>query len=245
MVSDFRLRLAWLRARLRGKRLDLYSELRLLLPRSCSIVEAGAHIGADTQRLAGAFPKGTINAFEPIPELFVALQFGTAPLSNVRCYPLALSDSEGIATCYVSSGKSDGSSSLLPPTGHTIAFPAVLFNKTTQVRTSTLDQWSAQEGVAHVDFMWLDLQGLELRALQGAQRLLEGVSAIYSEVSFKPLYEGGVLYPELKNWLKEQGFVAKWSMVEHETYGNALFTRAKPRVRRQVPGMVGAGNVQA
>jgi hypothetical protein len=69
---------------------------------------------------------------------------------------------------------------------------------TTQVETVTLDTWAEREGVERVDFFWLDLQGSELAALKGAERLLSTATAVYTEVALCEQYEGEALYPELR-----------------------------------------------
>jgi hypothetical protein len=77
-----------------------------------------------------------------------------------------------------------------------------------------------------VDFLWFDLQGMELAALKGCGDLLSSVSAIHCEVQNFPLYEGAPLYPEVYKWLKQRGFA-----VAHEAIfrrgGNVLFVRRR------------------
>src|SRR5438132_8350317 len=103
-----------------------------------------------------------IHAFEPVPKLFATLQSNTRRFTNVFCHQLALSSKTGKAKFYVSSGSSDGSSSLLEPKEHLQDHPDVLFKKTIDVITITLDDWAAQHGIDHIDFLWLDMQGAEL-----------------------------------------------------------------------------------
>jgi FkbM family methyltransferase len=52
----------------------------------------------------------------------------------------------------------------------------------------TLGDWAYSQGTVRVDFLWLDLQGGELAALQGASRILP-TCHLYSEVSLKPMKE--------------------------------------------------------
>ena len=46
-----------------------------------------------------------------------------------------------------------------------------MFGDAIEVLTTSLDDWAAQHGVDRVDFLWLDLQGTELDALRGGERL--------------------------------------------------------------------------
>ena len=40
------------------------------LPENPVILEAGAHVGTDTVEMVNLWPKCTVYAFEPVPELF-------------------------------------------------------------------------------------------------------------------------------------------------------------------------------
>jgi FkbM family methyltransferase len=199
--------------------------LHRFLPPDPVVVEAGAHIGADTLALARLWPAGVVHAFEPVPELFAQLERRTRGLANVCRYPLALSGSTGTAEMHVSSGASDGSSSLLAPDGHLREHPDVAFSSRIVVPTDTLDDWAAREGIARVDFLWLDMQGHELNVLRTAPRVLATVRAIHTEVSLKPLYAGGPLYPELRAWLEERGFRVEREELPWADGGNVLFVR--------------------
>jgi hypothetical protein len=52
--------------------------------------------------------------------------------------------------------------------------------------------------------VWLDLQGAELRALQGARDILPRVRILHLEVMFRPMYIGQPLFWELHRFLKKQ-----------------------------------------
>ncbi|NJL11408.1 MAG: FkbM family methyltransferase [Calothrix sp. SM1_7_51] len=156
--------------------------------------------------MAKLWRRGTIYAFEPVPEIYEQLTKATKGFKNVFCNPLALSDQVGTSEIFVSSGSSDASSSLLAPKDHLIEHPSVNFSNNIQIQTTTLDQWALENKVNYVDFMWLDMQGYEPFALKASPRILSTVKAIYTEVSLKQLYDGTPLYLEFRQWLEEQGF---------------------------------------
>jgi hypothetical protein len=82
--------------------------------------------------------------------------------------------------------------------------------------------------VKHVDLLWLDVQGFELRLLEGAGSLLDTVSAIHTEVNLCETYEGAVLYEDLRRWLECRGFrVVLERIPEGWTQGNVVFARQK------------------
>jgi 2-O-methyltransferase len=202
------------------------AELAAHLPPAPVAIEAGAHIGVDTMRLARKWPEGHIYAFEPVPELFAKLQARASARPNVSCFQLALGNQDGVQELHVSGGGSDGSSSLLRPKEHLRDHPEVTFGQSTSVEVRTIDSWAAENGVDRVDFLWLDMQGLELPVLQAAPVILATVTAIYAEVSLVETYEGAPLYPELASWLEAAGFKVALERLPWKDMGNVLFVRS-------------------
>jgi FkbM family methyltransferase len=201
--------------------------IRRFIPVDPIIVEAGAHLGWDTIEMSTLWSEGTIHAFEPVPRLYTQLQENTNGLKNVRLYPFALSDKTGVANLFVSSGSSDASSSLLRPKEHLSEHPSVYFEESVGVPTTTLNEWSRENGLEKVDLLWLDMQGYELAMLKASCELLKTVSAIYTEVSLKESYEGTPLYPEVRGWIEQQGFRVEREELAWADAGNVLFVRNK------------------
>ena len=214
-----------LRAKLLGRRTYEIpkSYVKKFLPSNPLIVEGGAHIGKDTLEMAEIWPGGKIFAFEPVPSLHTQLVAKTRTVNNVHCYPVALSDFTGSTTMYVSSGDSDGSSSLLMPKEHIYEHPNVRFSEKIQVETITLDEWADKQGIDHVDFLWLDMQGHELAVLKASPRMLGSARAIHTEVSLKETYKGVPLYPEFRHWMENKGFKVIREALPWPDMGNVLF----------------------
>lgn len=211
--------------RLGGGPFGLLAGLRARLGDCPEIVEAGAHSGLDTVCLSRLFRDGTVHAFEPVPELFAKLRKRTAGLANVRSYNCALDARSGEATLHLSGGSSDGSSSLLRPSGHLEFHPRVTFAASLQVPCVSLDDWARENGIAKVDLLWLDLQGLEFDVLSASSLVLPTVKVIYTEVSQKEMYEGSRLYPEYRSWLVARGFAVIDEDLRWADMGNVLLAR--------------------
>jgi hypothetical protein len=126
---------------------------------------------------------------------------------------------------YISSGTSDGSSSLLKPKEHLIDHPQVTFNKKIEVNSITLTDWANKNNVKKIDFFWLDLQGLELDVLKTSPQLVRNAKAIYTEVSTKESYENQTIYHELKSWLESLGFKVDREEMAWIDAGNVFFTK--------------------
>jgi FkbM family methyltransferase len=205
-----------------------YHTIARYIPSDSVILEAGAADGKNTAEMADYWPQASIHAFEPVPDAMRLTEEHTQSIRDrVKLHPYALGSVPARLQMNVSgNGGADGtqSSSLLTPSGHLDEFENVSFKRKIEVDVVRLDDWAMREGIEKLDFLWLDLQGYELEALKGAERLLLKVSAIHVEVSHRQLYEGGVLYPELKHWLQQRGF----NPVVNATFrlgGNVLFAR--------------------
>lgn len=208
-----------------------YADIGRFLPSGPVILEAGAHDGTNTVEMAEFWPQATIHAFEPIPSAAAAVTARIKPLgSRVQCHGIGLGPKDGEIEMHVSGDGTSGScqsSSMLRPTAAQLReFPNIPFGLTQLVPMRTLESWAAAAGVSQIDFMWLDMQGYELAALEGAGRLLTSTSAIHMEVSNVRLYEGAPLYPEVKARMAAWGFVPTIEAF-FRVSGNVLFVRRR------------------
>jgi FkbM family methyltransferase len=201
-------------------------ELDAYLPDDPVILEAGACDGSDTVRFAERWPRGTVHAFEPIPDAYQSVVAKTQRLSNVHTYEAALSGETGRDEIHLSEDVSGAprpdASSLLKPEGLSESWPTIVFRRTITVDTTTLDDWSDEQSIARIDLMWLDLQGMESQVLQAAPRTLAMTRAIYLELWREPMYHDCPTYSEVVAWMRAVGFRLVVDKV-HRVSGNALF----------------------
>jgi FkbM family methyltransferase len=211
---------------------EIYAQLTLHLDPNSIILEAGACDGRDTQKLAAAFPNATIHSFEPVPELFAMLLENTRDLKNVHCYQVALSDHIGSAQFHLAErpefpGKPTQAGSLHAPKER-LKWSDLRYPKTITVPTTTIDAWAKEQGITTIDFMWLDMQGHELQALKGAERMLQRAHAIYVEVNFIEAYENQPLFPEVAAWIAERDFQEIGRNFKNQTewfFGNVFYVK--------------------
>ena len=197
-----------------------FDVLKRILPANPIILEAGGHIGEDTVWMSEMWPDGQVHSFEPLPISMEKLKSAVSNCNNVKLYQLALSSKKGTMPFYVA----DGASSLNRPTDiiNQNHFHADLEHPT-YVEVTTLDTWAKENNISRIDFMWLDLEGNELEALKGGLEILKTVKLIYTEVNLQPLWHNIPLYPDVKKWFEEQGFVEIWSDFMPGWNGNVLF----------------------
>src|SRR5579872_4511078 len=82
--------------------------IRKYLPANPSMIDCGAHNGADSVQLIKVLG-GTVHAFEPVPGIFGRLKRNTRRYRKIYCYNLALGNMNGQQHFYVSEGGSDAS----------------------------------------------------------------------------------------------------------------------------------------
>jgi FkbM family methyltransferase len=151
--------------------------LRRILPVGAVVVDAGANIGIYSEFLSRCVgPTGVVHSFEPSPDNFKRLRAATRKLSNVRLNQIAVSDNSGTSLLYISE-ELNVDHRAYPKEGET--------RRTLSIRTTKLDDYF--KSGEHVDLIKMDLQGLELHALQGARRVLADNADIKLLLEFCPL----------------------------------------------------------
>lgn len=199
-------------------------KIRSYLPEKPIIFDCGAHIGQDSVEFAALWPESHIHAFEGVPFLVEHLRRNVAPFPNVTVVPTAVWDRTGSMKMHLSTAGSSASSSLRRPKEHLTEHPTIAFGQDIDVPVTTFDAYKAANGIERVDFLWLDMQGVEAEALKASPLTLAGAQVIHTEVSLKELYEGSMLYPEYRQFLENHGFV----VVNEELFpdaGNVLFIK--------------------
>jgi len=166
------------------------------------VFDIGAHVGYFSilfSRLVGE--SGRVFAFEPDPINFSLLQRNLASNAchNVTVRQAAVSDRTGPAElfrCPFNSGMNRLYGSVICSSDHVA------------VNTVALD--ALAEELPTPDWIKLDVEGYELRALSGMRNLLRGSANPRLLVEFSPVIslEAGYSALELLEWMVELGFVA-------------------------------------
>ena len=209
-----------------------------LLPQDAVIIDAGSYDGADAVELSRLMPKAIIYALEPVPKLYKRLCCNTRRNPRIRVRNCALAANDGKAPIHISEGGSDASSSLLCPSNWYSEAQGLSFAASAEVMTRTLDTFVAEERLPKVDFLWLDLQGMELHVLKAAPKCLSMLVGIHLEVHLKESYEGVVPYPEVREWLANCGFeTVQEAIPPNWKEGNVLFVRKHSQKSRAQCGL--------
>ncbi len=192
------------------------------LPYNPVIVEAGAYKGKQTVYATKVWPYYRyLIAFEPNPMAFIELQQRVIDekLERVHLYNLALNNYNGKATLYLSEAN-EQESSLLPATeemqsyyqGPQLRVPCVVF-----------DDWCEQNQIESIDILSLELEGLELKVLEGSSRILKNTKIIILQSFFRPYRVDMCNYFFVKDFLTRSQFVPLMHWYEQGERGVAVY----------------------
>lgn len=191
---------AMLRHRI-GATTEHFEAIRLC--KAATLLDIGANKGQFSLAYREFSPEGRIVAFEPFPESanrFRALFAGDA---RAELHQTALADTEGEASFHVTTRKD--SSSLLEPGAAQEAAYGVRDEVTITVPVKRLDQIVEMGGLARPVLLKIDVQGAELKVLEGCDDL-DKADFLYIELSFVELYKGQPLFAEVEAYLRHRGF---------------------------------------
>ncbi len=214
-----------------------------------TIFEIGACEGEDTIKLRKRFPKADIYAFEALPKNVRRMKKNYTKYSayGINTQEVALSNNNGVEKLHISSGHptnlprikgwdyGNKSSSLLPPKEHKKIHKWMKFDQQINVRTMRIDTFCGSQSIKKIDFIYMDVQGAELKVLQGAGSIIKHIGIIWMEVEAIELYENQPLKAEVETFMKKSGFVKITDTVGDvsgdQLYVNSRLTNKKQRLK--------------
>lgn len=175
--------------------------LRTILSPGDVAVDAGANIGIYTRFLSLCVgPTGCVHSFEPSPENFRRLQAATRKLPNVRLSQAAVGESSRRSRLYISDKLNVDHRAYLPEgeSRHTVPIEMIALD----------DYFKPGE---RVDLIKMDIQGYELHALRGANRVLADNPAAKLILELWPygLRQAATPWPGLIAALEEKGMLIR------------------------------------
>ncbi len=177
----------------------------LLGERVSWIVEVGARDCRETLGFAELFPSARIFAFECNPDTLPACRAAAQGQSRIRLVEKAVAEFGGKVKFYAANPATNpGASSLLKASGR---YALEQYRQSEiEVEAVNLKSFLEAESIPRIDLLWMDIQGAELAALKGLGARLADVALIHAEVEFEEIYAGQPLFPEVRTFLRSQGF---------------------------------------
>lgn len=211
-------------------------DFRKLFPKYGIQPKGVLHVGANVGEEAPVYDQlGIKNVvwIEPNPEIFEKLVVKTAEY-NHRCYNVAAGDEDKDMILHVSNNGGQ-SSSILELGTHKVTHPDVYFTDDITVPMVRIDSffsrikenlsWSVIE---ESDFLNMDIQGAELKALKGMGELLKQFKWAYLEVNKEELYKGCALVEDIDLYMLSFGFRrVETYWVGNTGWGDALYIKEK------------------
>ena len=172
-----------------------------------AFLDVGSNKGQFTLAIKSLAPNKKIYAFDPLISSKKSFDIIVKKLKNLYFFSFAISDVCNIQKINIPMKKD--SSSLLEISSFQKNFfgtSNVLSHQ--KVNVITLDHWFILNNIKEFNngFLKIDVQGLEINVLRGANDLLEKFKYIYIELSFKEFYKSQILGREIINFLETKKF---------------------------------------
>jgi FkbM family methyltransferase len=172
------------------------------------VFDVGANEGQAAMEFTRSFSDATIYSFEPFAPTFELLKQRVKLKTSIVPVNIALGSSHGRQTMYLT--EYSCTNSLLPVSDQANRFLGDLMKPTGEVttETKTLDHYCSEAKVEQIDLLKLDVQGYELKVLEGATNMLrdQKVAFILTELNFVSLYEGQAFFHQVYERLQTHGF---------------------------------------
>jgi FkbM family methyltransferase len=195
------------------------------------IIHVGANSGQEFEQYRAADLECVVY-IEPIPAVFAELQKHVASDKRHHAIQALCTDRSGDEYEFRVASNSGESSSIFPFGTHAELHPDVKFQSTIKLRSRTLDDVVFQtEGIStpSLDCLVMDVQGAEMKVIQGAPRTLAQCRFVFCEVNEGGLYEGDTPYFEILHALDSYGFGVRSLDLNDKGWGNAfLMKRRRP-----------------
>jgi FkbM family methyltransferase len=146
-----------------------------------SIFDVGGNLGDYSRALAQCFgSKATIYAFEPSAKTFDQFIENTKDIDTIKANNIGFSDREEKSSLYLDHDLST-LASVYP---RNLTHHEKTISQVEEVRLTTIDRFCEENKIDQIDFLKLDIEGHELRALNGAHRMIENDKINFIQFEF-------------------------------------------------------------
>lgn len=149
------------------------------------IFDVGANHGTWSKMARDTFPLATIHSFEPVKELFNNLR------GNFHKYNLAIGDKREKVEIYYND---ELKGCILEEVG----------DSSETVNVETIDNFCIDSGIMHIDFLKMDIEGYEYKALMGARKMIDKRAIDF--IQFEFAIEGDETLKDFQKLLKDYVF---------------------------------------
>ena len=168
------------------------------------------HVGANTGQERALYDSYRLPVLwiEPIPEVFGTLQHNLCSYRDQRAVQALVADTDGREVDFHVASNDGASSSMLEMASHKDIWPAVVFNRSVRMTTTTLPRVVEAAGIdmSRYNGLIMDTQGSELLVLHGAIPLLHHFDFVKAEVADFESYKDCCQLSDLGPFMDQHGF---------------------------------------
>ena len=168
------------------------------------------HVGANTGQERALYDSYRLPVLwiEPIPEVFGTLQHNLCSYRGQRAVQALVADTDGREVDFHVASNDGASSSMLEMASHKDIWPAVGFNRSVRMTTTTLPRVVEAAGIdmSRYNGLIMDTQGSELLVLHGAIPLLHHFDFVKTEVADFESYKDCCQLSDLGPFMDQHGF---------------------------------------
>ncbi len=196
-----------------------------------TIFDVGANMGQSVVKFRRAFPDSRIFCFEPVENVFDNLAENMKGDERVSLHRIALGDSSCQKTIYLTTD---------PTTSSFESSPNAVGSASVSV--TTVDEFTRKNVIDRIDLLKIDVEGYDLRVLEGAKRLLQANRIVFviAEVGFNENDSLHVSFENVRRFLASHGYFVfgiydqqlEWSGRPQLRYANVCFVNEKAIVKK-------------
>jgi FkbM family methyltransferase len=186
------------------------------------VIHIGAHYGQEYKDYAKHNIQNLI-FFEPLASNYHKLLSSLPKDKGIITFNLALGNTRGLMEMYVETANSGMSCSLLEPALHLTQYPHIKFPRKETVKVNKLDNIPFDRTAYNM--INIDVQGYELEVFKGADRTLDFIDIIYTEVNREEVYKNCAKIEEIDSFLSEWDFDRMETDWAGGTWGDALYLK--------------------
>jgi len=189
------------------------------------VLHIGAHIGQEAVQYHGMGSDHVIWV-EADPDTYNILKRRVLRYPYHKCYSFAAYDEDDLELD-LNVTNNGQSSSLLEMGTHLLHHKKVRVVKSKPVMTKKVDTFLSEEliDIRNYNFLNLDIQGVELKALHGMVESLPYIDYIFTEVNKEQIYKGCAQIGEIDDFLLSFGFHRVATEMTKWNWGDALYIK--------------------
>ena len=177
--------------------------MRFMNPKlNLTIFDVGANKGDESRRYLKMFPQSKIHAFEPGKACYKDLNRLTLQENRFSFYNIGLGDNDGY--CKFNESMYTTISSCLP-----LEKDNDNVTVTEKITIRSLDSFCSEKQIGHIDLIKIDVQGYDLRVLEGSSKMLNRgqIKCVLVELPLKSYYKEQANFEEIFIFLKKNNYL--------------------------------------